>query len=94
MLNLSYLCPNVYKYDSDIFLMPIFPICPGDTIKNLPTNAGDLRDIGSICRSGRHPGDGHGNPLPVFLPGGCHGQRSLAGYSPWGCRESDTTEVI
>ena len=27
-----------------------------------------------------------------FLPGGCHGQGSLVGYSPWGCQESDTTE--
>ena len=32
-------------------------------------------------------------PTPVFLPGESHGQRSLAGYSPWGCKESDTTEV-
>ena len=31
-------------------------------------------------------------PTPVFLPGESHGQRSLAGYSPWGCQESDTTE--
>ena len=31
-------------------------------------------------------------PTPVFLPGKFHGQRSLAGYSPWGCKESDTTE--
>ena len=29
--------------------------------------------------------------LPVFLPGESYGQRSLAGYSPWGCKESDTT---
>ena len=29
---------------------------------------------------------------PVFFPGEFHGQRSLAGYSPWGHRESDTTE--
>ena len=29
----------------------------------------------------------------VFLPGEFHGQRSLAGYSPWGCKESDATEV-
>ena len=28
---------------------------------------------------------------PVFLPGKFHGQRSLAGYSPWGCKESETT---
>ena len=35
-------------------------------------------------------------PSPVFLPGDSHGQRSLAGYSPWGCnkhnKELDTTE--
>ena len=32
-----------------------------------------------------------GQPTAVFLPGKSHGQRSLAGYSPWGCEESDTT---
>ena len=32
-------------------------------------------------------------PTPVFLPGESHGQRSLAGYSPWGHKESDTTET-
>ena len=31
---------------------------------------------------------------PVFLPGEFHGQRILAGYSPWGCKESDTTEQL
>ena len=31
-------------------------------------------------------------PTPVFLPGPFHGQRSLVGYSPWGCRELDVTE--
>ena len=31
-------------------------------------------------------------PTAVFLPGECHGQRSLAGYSPCSCKESDTTE--
>ena len=33
-------------------------------------------------------------PTPVFLPGKFLGQRSLAGYSPWDCRESDTTERL
>ena len=33
-------------------------------------------------------------PTPVFLPGEPHGQRSLAGYSLWGCRESDRTERV
>ena len=32
-------------------------------------------------------------PTPVFLLGESHGQRSLAGCSPWGCRELDTTEA-
>ena len=31
-------------------------------------------------------------PTPVFLPGKCHGQRSLVGYSPWSCKEADMTE--
>ena len=31
-------------------------------------------------------------PTPVFLPGKFHGQKNLVGYSPWGCRELDTTE--
>ena len=31
-------------------------------------------------------------PIPVFLPGKFHGQRNLVGYSPWSCKESDTTK--
>ena len=32
-------------------------------VKNLPVNAGDIRDVGSISALGRSPGEGHGNPL-------------------------------
>ena len=32
--------------------------------------------------------------LPTPVPGEFHGQRSLAGYSPWGSKESDTTEQL
>ena len=32
-------------------------------------------------------------PTSVFLPGECHGQRILEGYSPWGHKESDTTKA-
>ena len=60
-------------------------------IKNLPANAGAIRDTGSITGLGRSPRGGH--PTPVFWPGESHGQRSLAGYSLWGCKESDTTEA-
>ena len=62
-------------------------------IKNPPANAGDIRGSGSIPGLGRSPGGGHGNPTPVFLPGESHGQRSLAGPSPWGHGELDTTEA-
>ena len=33
-------------------------------------------------------------PAPVFVPGQFHGQRSLADYSPWGCKESDMIEQL
>ena len=57
-------------------------------VKNLPANVGDA---GLISVSERFPEEGNGNPQ-VFLPGKSHGQRSLAGYSPWDCKESDMTE--
>ena len=51
------------------------------------------------CKSAGVPSLGREDPLeeemaptPVFLPGESHGQRSLVGYSPRGCKESDTTE--
>ena len=41
------------------------------------------------------PGGGHGNPLQSgSLLGKSHGQRSLAGHSPWGCKELDRTEQL
>ena len=61
-------------------------------VKNLPTTAGDTRDVGLIPETGRSPGGGNGNPAPVFLPRKFHGQRSLEGYSLWGHKELDTTE--
>ena len=49
-------------------------------------------NAGSIPGSGRSPGEGNGNPAPVFQPVESHGQTSLVGYSPWGRKELDTTE--
>ena len=63
-------------------------------VKNMPAKAGDAGDSGLIPRLGRSPGGGKGNPLPVFLPGKFHGQRSLVVYSPRGCQELDTTEGL
>ena len=61
-------------------------------VKNPSASARDAKDIGLIPGLGRYPGVGNGNLLQYFLPGKFHGQRSLAGYSPWGHKESDTTE--
>ena len=55
-------------------------------VKNLPANAGDIRDVGSI------PWRRAWQPTPVCLPGKYNGQRSLVGCNPWGFKESDTTE--
>ena len=54
----------------------------GSVVKNLPANAGDIRDAGSIPGLGRSPGLGNGNLLHSILAGKSHGQRSLGGYSP------------
>ena len=51
----------------------------GSVVKNPPANVGD---------GGSIPGQ-----EAVFLPGESHGQSSLVGYSPWGHKESDTTDV-
>ena len=42
----------------------------------------------------RHTWRRQWHPTPVLLPGKTHGQRSLVGCSPWGCKESDTTERL
>ena len=60
------------------------------TGKESACNAGDP---GLTPGLGRSPGEGNSQlPIPVFLYGEPHGQRSLAGYSPWSRKESDTTK--
>ena len=59
----------------------------GSVVKNLPANA---RDAASIPELGRSPGEGNATHSR-FLPGKPHGHKSLAGYSPWGCKGSDMT---
>ena len=57
----------------------------GTVVKNLPANAGDARDAGSILGSGRSPGRGNDNLLQYSC---------LVGYSLWGHKESDTSEQL
>ena len=59
-------------YDSAIAFLGIYPrvmkpgFPGGVVVKNLPANAGDARDTGSVPGLGRSPGEGNGNPLQVW----------------------------
>ena len=67
---------------------------PGDEmVKNLPANAADARDVGSIHGVGKIPWSRKWQPTPVFLPIKFNGQRSLEGYSLWGHKESDRLNI-
>ena len=79
-------CPTVLHFLSFHQVVPV--------VKNPSANAGDIRDGGLIPGSGRSPGGGHGNPLHYSFLVNPHGQRSLAGYSPWGCKDSDMTKQL
>ena len=63
----------------------------GTAGKESACNAGDL---GLIPGLGRSSGEGNGNPLQYSCLENSLGQRSLAGHSPWGCKESDMTEQL
>ena len=68
---------------------------PGDSVvKNLPPSAGDARGAGLIPESGRSPGVGSGKSLQYGITGKSHEKRSLVYYSPWRCKELDTTEQL
>ena len=61
-------------------------------VKNLPVNANEMKEF--YIWVGKIPWRKTREPSPVFLPEESHGQRSLIGYSPWGRKESDTTERL
>ena len=64
-------------------------------VKNLPANAGAVRDSAEFDPwVGKIPWSRAQQPIPVFLPVESHGQRSLVGNSPWGCKESDMIEQL
>ena len=60
----------------------------GAEVKNPPASA---KDVGSVPGLGRFPWNRKWQPTLVFLPGKFHGQGSLAGHSPRGCKGWDVT---
>ena len=80
---------NTKKYTTAV---PIFTLgfSHGSDGKESAYNAVDLD---SVLGLGRSPGGGHGNPLKYSCLENPHGQRRLAGYHPWGHKQSDMTEL-
>jgi len=62
-------------------------------VKNLSVNGGPKR-LGFDPWVSKIPCNRKWRPTPAFLVGKLNGQRSLLGYSPWGCKESEMTEQI
>ena len=81
----------LFSFSNDLLIVPFLGFPGGSDGKECACNAGDM---GSIPAWGRFPGEGNGNPLQYSCLEKSHGQRSLVGYSPWGCKESDTTEQL
>ena len=73
---------------------PTYASLVAQVVKRLPA----MRETGLIPGFdpwvGKIPWRRKWQPTPVLLPGKFHGQRSLVGYSPWGRKESDTTERL
>ena len=81
--------PKPLIYLSHIYLLSAIYVPGGLDGKESACNA---EDLGLILGLGRSLGEGNGNPLQYSLPGKFHGQRSLVGHSPWGCKELGLTE--
>ena len=79
----------MFRFQANLELIGGFP--GGAEVKASTCNVGDL---GSIPGSGRSPGEGNGQPTPVFLSGESHGLRSLVGYSLKGQKESNTAKKL
>ena len=80
---------GVTKIYMDLNLALSFP--GGSDGKESAFNSGDL---GLMPGLGRSFGEGHGSPLQYSCLDIHHGQRSLAGFSPWGHKELDTTDRL
>ena len=79
---------TVGTWETMVMAAPSMGFLKGSVVKNLPA----MR-VPQV-RPWELPWRREWLPTPVFLPGEFHGQRSLAGYSPWGLKELDMTEQL
>ena len=84
-----YFLHNTSSSKSHCYLTPSFP--GGSDDKESTCKVGDPGSIPGLERS---PGGGHGNPLQYSCLDNPHGLRCLASYSPWGHKESVSTERL
>ena len=82
------------KVDEDFFLLEYNCFLGFPSSSAGEESAWNAGYLGSIPGLGRSPGGGHGNPLQYSCLENPYGQRNLGGYSPWGHKESDTTEWL
>ena len=75
-------CRKIHSYFE--ILVKIVAFLVAQRVKNLPA----MQEILILSLGWRRDW----LPIPLLLPREFHGQRSLEGYSPWSCKESDTTE--
>ena len=81
---------ELFPWRRDRLPTPVFLGFPGGSDGKESTSS--VEDLGSILGLGRSPGQGHGNTLHYSYLETSHGQRSMVGFSPWGCNESDMTQ--
>ena len=83
------LLPEIHPQEISLNMLKTW-LPSGSVVRHQPANAGGRR-----CGFAPWVGKVHWRrawqPTPGFVPGESHGQRSLVGYSLWGCKESDTT---
>ena len=83
-------CVKIFFFLKNFYCSSMGFPCGSDS-KESACNEGDL---GLIPGFGRCPGGGHGKWLQYYCLENAHKQRSLVGYSPWGHKESKTTEQL
>ena len=91
LLNQAVFTHTVWRFYIYIYSLHVYSFPGGSVGKESACTAGDL---GSIPSSERSPGARYGNPLKYSCLENLHGQMSLVDYSPWGDRESKTTERL